>query len=137
MVRTVWNALAANTGVQNDLIVGFSIYSGTPSDDTWVYDLPWWVVINPELGHYYQYPLAMDVSLGGGTYTLRVRAWKNRSGGTEDFRDVVDGKTIIFYRGGSLYDTTPGDGIALDQHDKSASQTLTTADIYDTVFSFG
>lgn len=138
MVKVNWGATAANTGVQNDLIIGFSIYSGTtPTDATLVYDLPWVVVLNPALGTYYPLDVYMDVPLGGGTYTLRSRAWKSYSLTTPTNAQLLfqgsftDGRIYRWYSGGSVL--LP----ILDQRDKTASQTLTTADIYEISFSFG
>ncbi len=133
MVRVNWNVLAANTGIENDLIVGTSIYSGTtPTDTTWLLDLPWWVVINPNIETYYQFSLYTYITLGGGTYTLRARAWTSYdlTGATEQIRTTTpDGKTIILYSGGNLYDE-------LDVMDKTASNTIISADIGDMSFSF-
>ena len=133
MVKVNWNVLAANTGIQNDLIVGTSIYSGTtPTDPNWLLDLPWWVVENPDINTFYQFPLYTYITLGGGTYTLRARAWTSYdlTGATEQMRTTIDGKTIILYSGGNL------SGV-LDVMDRTATNTIISAEIGTMTFSFG
>lgn len=131
-----YTTIAKNIKNPHDIIIGFSIYSGTPTDETWVADLPWWVVIDPTDNMEYTVPYSYSLGLAEGDYTLRARAWRDYDlvGATEIDRITTDdGKTIIVYSGGSLYSM-------LDEMDATfviSPPEIVSADINNISFSFG
>ena len=115
MVNLTYAITAYNTGVQHDLIVGASIF-----DSGWnfVADLPWWIIWDVPTGGGSKVTISGEISLSPGSYYVRARAWENYNltGATEIGPLDSVGKVYV---GGSVYGTTPGDGVYLDQMDKS------------------
>lgn len=115
MVSLTYEIVAYNTGIQHDLIVGASIF-----DSSWnfVVDLPWWLIWDVPTNQGYRVAITVDVGLAAGSYIARARAWKNYDlTGASEIGDLNSvGK---LYVGGSLFEETPGDGVYLDQMDKS------------------
>jgi len=137
MANLNWTTTAANTGILHDLICGASLFYDPISDDNWAADFYWWRIINPSAGAYEVPQGYTGISLPAGKYWIRVRAWETYGNdGTQIGSGTTsDGKTIIFYEGGSLYGTTPGDGIYLDQFDVSFTAAGVSAEIINVTAS--
>ena len=102
MVQTTisYTTDVTNTGIQNDIIVGCSLISGTGQEIM----LPWWALFNIGTGGYVSgLQLSALGDIPAGTYTAITRAWKNRSGGTKVQDIIIDGQVI-----GAVYQAATG-----------------------------
>ena len=128
-----YTTTAKNIKNPHDIVVGASIFT---SDLTWVADLPWWVIVEPADNTEYTIPISHSLGLVEGNYILRARAWKDYDlvGATQiDQTTTPDGKTVIVYEGGNLYNM-------LDQMDGAfmiSPPEIVSADINNMAFSFG
>ena len=119
MTQITYEIKVKNTGTQYDLIAGVSVF-----DNNWdfVVDLPWFIIWDVPTGTQYTVtiPATLTSNLPTGNYYARARAWENYDlTGASEYGDLDSvGRA---YLGGSLYGTTPGDGVCLDQMDKSFS----------------
>lgn len=93
MATLNWTIYARNTGVEHELIVGASVFADPISDETFIGDLAWWVIINPGISSW-GVPLSTGVSLPAGKYWIRARAWENRSGGTKIIDLTSEGEIV-------------------------------------------
>lgn len=120
-MKITYEVVATNTGGMHDLIVGVSIF-----DNNWdlVVDLPWFVIWDVPTGTEYTVTISATLTspLPIGSYWARSRAWENYN--LTDATEYSDLDSVgKAYLGGQLYGETPGDGVYLDQMDKSFNVT--------------
>jgi len=133
MVSLTYELWAKNTGVSHDLICGVSIFDTSLN---FVADLPWFVIYNAPANMTQVYHVTISgiqINLSSGNYIARSRAWKSYTPGTV-VGEFEGGVGVVYGSGtGAVYDTTSGDGIYLDQFDRSFSVTAgaISADITD------
>lgn len=122
---------ARNTGVQHNLIVGASIF-----DSSWKFkaDMVWFVLFDAPANMTESISMTtelIDIPLSAGTYYVRARAWRNYDPGVIN----NSGAGWVAYEPGTgaAYDQYKGDGIYLDQMDKSFNVAVgqVSADITD------
>lgn len=107
---------ARNTGIQHDLIVGASIFT---SAWDFVADMPWFVLFDApaNMTDSVEMTTGVIVDIPAGTYYVRARAWRNYDAGV--INNSGDGWVCYEAGTGACYDQVKGDGIYLDQMDKS------------------
>lgn len=139
MVTVYYDISGQNTGVDNPLIIGVSVFRGDGT--TFVADLRWFVITDLATARGGIDLAGLDtpgISLTTGyTYQAKARAWKryDLTGAIKVYDLTIGTKTVgaVYEAGtGACYGETKGDGVYLDQETYNfAPQAAYSADIYD------